>query len=216
MTPSSDAIAGDYVTTFKATAPVANAEADVRVTIQTSLLWGVGRHRADRARADRPVVDVPAVRSPMSGVGAPAAAPPVEPGADAGASRRDRPSRAGHPDPPADQAVRDADRRRSARPRGLPRRDLRPARPERRRQDDDDPDAARPVRADRRRGVGDGPRSGLGAARGQAPGRLPARRGRLLRRHDRAPEPALHGTPQRPPRRPRPRTRSPRSSSRSG
>ena len=28
-------------TTFKATAPVANAEADVRVTIQTSLLWGV-------------------------------------------------------------------------------------------------------------------------------------------------------------------------------
>jgi uncharacterized membrane protein len=41
VTPSSDAIAGDYVTTFKATAPVANAEADVRVTIQTSLLWGI-------------------------------------------------------------------------------------------------------------------------------------------------------------------------------
>jgi uncharacterized membrane protein len=41
VTPSSDAIAGDYVTTFKATAPVANASADVRVTIQTSLLWGV-------------------------------------------------------------------------------------------------------------------------------------------------------------------------------
>jgi uncharacterized membrane protein len=40
VTPSSDAIAGDYVTTFKATAPVANASADVRVTIQTSLLWG--------------------------------------------------------------------------------------------------------------------------------------------------------------------------------
>jgi uncharacterized membrane protein len=41
VTPSSDAIAGDYVTTFKATAPVATAEADVRVTIQTSLLWGI-------------------------------------------------------------------------------------------------------------------------------------------------------------------------------
>ena len=38
---------------------------------------------------------------------------------------------------------------------------------------------------------------GLGAARGQAPGRLPARRGRLLRRPDRAREPALHGAPQR-------------------
>jgi uncharacterized membrane protein len=41
VTPSADAIAGDYVTTFKATAPVANASSDVRVTIQTSLLWGV-------------------------------------------------------------------------------------------------------------------------------------------------------------------------------
>ena len=41
VTPSSDAIAGDYVTTFKATAPVANASSDIRVTIQTSLLWGV-------------------------------------------------------------------------------------------------------------------------------------------------------------------------------
>jgi uncharacterized membrane protein len=41
VTPSSDAIAGDYVTTFKATAPVANASSDVRVTIETSLLWGV-------------------------------------------------------------------------------------------------------------------------------------------------------------------------------
>jgi uncharacterized membrane protein len=41
VTPSSDAIAGDYVTTFKATAPVAIASADIRVTIQTSLLWGV-------------------------------------------------------------------------------------------------------------------------------------------------------------------------------
>ncbi len=40
VTPSSDAIAGDYITTFKATAPVANASSDVRVTVQTSALWG--------------------------------------------------------------------------------------------------------------------------------------------------------------------------------
>ncbi len=40
VVPSSDAIAGDYVTTFKATAPVATASTDVRVTIETSLLWG--------------------------------------------------------------------------------------------------------------------------------------------------------------------------------
>jgi uncharacterized membrane protein len=41
VTPSSDAIAGDYVTTFTATAPVANASADIRVTVQTSALWGI-------------------------------------------------------------------------------------------------------------------------------------------------------------------------------
>jgi len=40
MTPSGDAIAGDYVATFKATAPTANASADIRVTVNTSLLWG--------------------------------------------------------------------------------------------------------------------------------------------------------------------------------
>jgi uncharacterized membrane protein len=40
VTPSGDAIAGDYVATFKATAPVANASADIRVTIETSLFWG--------------------------------------------------------------------------------------------------------------------------------------------------------------------------------
>lgn len=41
MTPSGDAIAGDYMVTFKATADVANASADVRVTVQTSPLWGI-------------------------------------------------------------------------------------------------------------------------------------------------------------------------------
>lgn len=40
VTPSSDAIAGDYVTSFKAAAPEANASADIRVTIETSLFWG--------------------------------------------------------------------------------------------------------------------------------------------------------------------------------
>jgi len=40
VTPSSDAIAGDYVATFKADAPEANASTDIRVTIETSLLWG--------------------------------------------------------------------------------------------------------------------------------------------------------------------------------
>ncbi len=42
LTPSGDAIAGDYVTTFKATAPsnLASASADIRVTVETSLLWG--------------------------------------------------------------------------------------------------------------------------------------------------------------------------------
>jgi uncharacterized membrane protein len=40
VVPSSDAIAGDYVATFKATAPVATASADIRVTIETSLFWG--------------------------------------------------------------------------------------------------------------------------------------------------------------------------------
>lgn len=40
VTPSSEAIAGDYVTTFTATASVATASADIRVTIETSLLWG--------------------------------------------------------------------------------------------------------------------------------------------------------------------------------
>lgn len=40
VTPSSEAIAGDYVATFRATAPVASATTDIRVTIETSLLWG--------------------------------------------------------------------------------------------------------------------------------------------------------------------------------
>lgn len=41
LTPSGNAIAGDYVTTFKASSDLANANAEMRVTIETSLLWGV-------------------------------------------------------------------------------------------------------------------------------------------------------------------------------
>lgn len=40
MTPSGSAIAGDYLTTFKATSDLANSSADIRVTIQTGLLGG--------------------------------------------------------------------------------------------------------------------------------------------------------------------------------
>ncbi|MDP9483726.1 MAG: NEW3 domain-containing protein, partial [Chloroflexota bacterium] len=40
MTPSSDAIAGDYLVSFKATSDLASSSADIRVTIQTGLLGG--------------------------------------------------------------------------------------------------------------------------------------------------------------------------------
>jgi uncharacterized membrane protein len=38
--PSADAIAGDYVASLRATSSAANATADIRVTVETSLLWG--------------------------------------------------------------------------------------------------------------------------------------------------------------------------------
>jgi uncharacterized membrane protein len=41
MTPSGNAIAGDYVATFNARSDLANASAEMRITIETSLLWGV-------------------------------------------------------------------------------------------------------------------------------------------------------------------------------
>ena len=41
LTPSGSAIAGDYVATFNANSELADDEADIRVTIETSLLWGV-------------------------------------------------------------------------------------------------------------------------------------------------------------------------------
>jgi uncharacterized membrane protein len=41
MTPSGDAIAGDYAVTFRATSDQANGSADIRVTIQTGLFGGL-------------------------------------------------------------------------------------------------------------------------------------------------------------------------------
>ncbi len=41
LTPSGNAIAGDYLTTFRATSELANADAEMRITIETSLFWGV-------------------------------------------------------------------------------------------------------------------------------------------------------------------------------
>jgi uncharacterized membrane protein len=41
LTPSGNAIAGDYLATFNARSDLADAEAQMRVTIETSLLWGV-------------------------------------------------------------------------------------------------------------------------------------------------------------------------------
>ena len=40
ITPSNDAIAGDYVVSFSATGTDANSSADIRITIETSPLWG--------------------------------------------------------------------------------------------------------------------------------------------------------------------------------
>ncbi len=89
VTPSGDAIAGDYVTTFKATAPVASASTDIRVTIETSLAVGRHRDRAHRHRPDRAALDVPPVRPSMSETDA----PPV--------GVADRPTPAAVPDRPA-------------------------------------------------------------------------------------------------------------------
>ncbi len=149
VTPSSDAITGDYVATMTGTSSLATAKTDIRVTVQTSSLWGVIGIGLIAGHPARSVAGLPTLRTAMSEVvaatepGPAAAAPVVEPAAiDPG------PAGAGHPDPPPDQEIRRADSGQQARPGGLPGRDLRPARAERRRQDDDHPDAARPVRAD--------------------------------------------------------------------
>lgn len=41
LTPSGNAIAGDYVVNFRASSDLADADTDMRITIETSLLWGV-------------------------------------------------------------------------------------------------------------------------------------------------------------------------------
>lgn len=41
LTPSGNAIAGDYVVNFRASSDLADADTEMRITIETSLLWGV-------------------------------------------------------------------------------------------------------------------------------------------------------------------------------
>ena len=41
IVPSGDAIAGDYQVKVRASNDLANGEADIRVTVETSLLWGI-------------------------------------------------------------------------------------------------------------------------------------------------------------------------------
>ena len=41
LTPSSKAVAGDYMTNFRASAKGDSSAADFRVTVSTSTLWGV-------------------------------------------------------------------------------------------------------------------------------------------------------------------------------
>jgi uncharacterized membrane protein len=41
IVPSGDAIAGDYIVTVRASNDLANGEVDLRVTVETSLLWGI-------------------------------------------------------------------------------------------------------------------------------------------------------------------------------
>ena len=41
IVPSADAIAGDYIVKMRASNDLADGEADIRVTVETSLLWGI-------------------------------------------------------------------------------------------------------------------------------------------------------------------------------
>jgi uncharacterized repeat protein (TIGR01451 family) len=41
IVPSGDAIAGDYIVKVRASNDLANGEVDLRVTVETSLLWGI-------------------------------------------------------------------------------------------------------------------------------------------------------------------------------
>ena len=64
--PSNDAIAGDYVVTYRATTTDANGSVDIRMTIETSPLFGFVGLALIVARALRPVVGLPAVRTAVS------------------------------------------------------------------------------------------------------------------------------------------------------
>ena len=202
VTPSGEAVAGDYVVSFKP--PMAPRRRDrtpqIRFTVETSPLWaliGIGIIVADPGR---PLLRLPDLRPAMSSgprstqasgrVGRARPHGPVRraPRRRAESTTTARPDQDARPD----QALRRPRRRRPPRPRGPRRRDLRPARPERRRQDDDDPDAARPHRAD----AGQARVVGLDPARGplevkRRVGYLPDSVG-FYDGPDRPREPALH------------------------
>ena len=95
---------------------------------------------------------------------------------------------ADHPDREAHQVLRRAPRDHRRRPRGRRGRGLRLPRAERRRQDDDDPDAARPHPADERAGARLRHRVERGPGRHPPPGRLHPRRVHALRPADRRPD----------------------------
>ena len=68
ITPSGDAVAGDYVITFKAssTENATGSSADIRFTVETSPIWAFVGDRADRADPGGPVLRLPDLRSAMS------------------------------------------------------------------------------------------------------------------------------------------------------
>ena len=177
--PSEKAVTGDYMFAVRANGD--GVSESVEVPLDGQHLDAVGR---DRPRRDR--------------------------GAPARAVRRGRPLR-----PPlrqgADMTTPSSRRKRLTKRYGsqiaVDRLDLhdrqgrgvRPARAQRRGQDDHHPDDPRPDRADQREHLDGRLRSAAPAARGQAPRRLPAGFGRLLRQHDRPRQPALHGAARRHP-----------------
>ncbi len=198
VTPSGEAIAGDYVDDLQGDRTGRQRLGRHPGDDRDVAAVGCRRDRADRARAARPVVDVPPVRPPMSGVGAPAAAPAVAP--DEGAARA---AKTDGPEP----VIRT---RRLTKKYGtltaVDRLDLEVY-----------PGEIFGLLG--QNGAGktttilmllglseptDGEASVMGLDPAWEPREvkrrvgLPARRRRLLRRHDRPPEPALHGPPQRP------------------
>src|SRR5579885_1653605 len=156
--PPEKAIAGDYATTITAASRGETGSANFRITVTTSTMWGI------------------------AGVGIIGVALLILLGAVVRFGRLSvRHVRERHRGPGADQALRAGDGRRSRQFQRRGRRDFRAARPQRRGQDHDHPDAARPHREQRGDGARIRPRSDARAARGQEARRLHAGTRRLLR-----------------------------------